>query len=107
MKKGVFVERVKELIKVNNLTQRDLANDVGVTESTMCKYLSGDRVPGGETLSNLATALKTTTDYLLGLDNENKTEMNSSELRLLLARSAKELTPEEKNELISIILDNK
>ena len=33
--------------------------------------------------------------------------MNSSELRLLLARSAKELTPEEKNELISIILDNK
>lgn len=107
MEKGVFVERVKELIKVNNLTQRDLANDIGVTESTMCKYLSGDRVPGGETLSNLATALKTTTDYLLGLDNENKTEINNSELKLLLARSAKELTPEEKNELISIILDNK
>lgn len=107
MEKSVFVERVKELIKVNNLTQRDLANDIGVTESTMCKYLSGNRVPGGETLSNLATALKTTTDYLLGLDNENKTEINSSKLRLLLARGAKDLTPEEKNELISIILDNK
>lgn len=107
MEKSVFVKRVKELIKVNNLTQRDLANDIGVTESTMCKYLSGNRVPGGETLSNLATALKTTTDYLLGLDNENKTEINSSKLRLLLARSAKDLTPEEKNELISIILDNK
>lgn len=107
MKKDIFVERVKELIKVNNLKQKDLANDIGVTESTMCKYLSGDRVPGGETLSNLATALKTTTDYLLGLDNENRTEMNSSELRLLLARSAKELTPSEKNELISIILSNK
>ena len=107
MEKSVFVKRVKELIKINNLTQRDLANDIGVTESTMCKYLSGNRVPGGETLSNLATALKTTTDYLLGLDNENKTEINSSKLRLLLARSAKDLTPEEKNELISIILDNK
>ena len=107
MKKGIFVERVKELIKINNLTQRDLANDVGVTESTMSKYLSGDRIPGGETLSNLATALKTTTDYLLGLNNENKTMINNSELRLLLARSTKELTPEEKNELISIILDNK
>lgn len=107
MEKSVFVKRVKELIKVNNLTQRDLANDIGVTESTMCKYLSGNRVPGGEALSNLATALKTTTDYLLGLDNENKTEINSSKLRLLLARSAKDLTPEEKNELISIILDNK
>ncbi|MEE0634550.1 MAG: helix-turn-helix transcriptional regulator [Bacilli bacterium] len=107
MKKSIFVERVKELIKINNLTQRDLANDVGVTESTMSKYLSGDRIPGGETLSNLATALKTTTDYLLGLNNENKTMINNSELRLLLARSTKELTPEEKNELISIILDNK
>lgn len=73
----------------------------------MSKYLSGDRIPGGETLSNLATALKTTTDYLLGLNNENKTMINNSELRLLLARSTKELTPEEKNELISIILDNK
>mgnify|MGYP004580375005 FL=1 len=107
MKKSIFVDRVKELIKINNLTQRDLANDVGVTESTMSKYLSGDRIPGGETLSNLATALKTTTDYLLGLNNENKTMINNSELRLLLARSTKELTPEEKNELISIILDNK
>lgn len=107
MKKSIFVERVKELIKINNLTQRDLANDVGVTESTMSKYLSGDRIPGGETLSNLATALKTTTDYLLGLNNENKTMINNSELRLLLARSTKELTPEEKNELISIILNNK
>lgn len=107
MKKSIFVERVKELIKINNLTQRDLANDVGVTESTMSKYLSGDRIPGGETLSNLATALKTTTDYLLGLNNENKTMINNYELRLLLARSTKELTPEEKNELISIILDNK
>ena len=107
MKKSIFVERVKELIKINNLTQRDLANDIGVTESTMSKYLSGDRIPGGETLSNLATALKTTTDYLLGLNNENKTMINNSELRLLLARSTKELTPEEKNELISIILDNK
>lgn len=96
MKKSIFVERVKELIKINNLTQRDLANDVGVTESTMSKYLSGDRIPGGETLSNLATALKTTTDYLLGLNNENKTMINNSELRLLLARSTKELTPEEK-----------
>lgn len=107
MKKGVFTERVKELIKVNNLTQRDLANDIGVTESTMCKYLAGTRVPGGETLSNLATALKTTTDYLLGLEDKKKTEMNNSDLKILLARSSKELTPSEKNELISIILDNK
>lgn len=107
MKKGVFIERVKELIKVNNLTQRDLANDIGVTESTMCKYLSGTRVPGGETLSNLATALKTTTDYLLGLENEERTKINNSDLKILLARSSKELTPLEKNELISIILDSK
>lgn len=50
-----------------------MANDVGVTRNPQSKYLSGDRIPGGETLSNLATALKTTTDYLLGLNNENKT----------------------------------
>lgn len=107
MEKTVFTQRVKKLIKLNNLTQRDLANDIGVTESTMCKYLSGTRVPGGDTLSNLATALKTTSDYLLGLENENKEEFDYSDLKRLLARSSKELTPSEKNELIGIILDNK
>lgn len=106
MENTVFVERVKELIKENNLTQRDLANDIGVTESTMCKYLAGSRVPGGDTLLNLATALKTTTDYLLGLDDSNKQELDFTDLKRLLARGPKDLTPAEKNELISIILDN-
>ena len=106
MESTLFVERVKELIKDNNLTQRDLANDIGVTESTMCKYLAGTRIPGGDTLLNLATALKTTTDYLLGLDDINKKELDYTDLKRLLARKPKDLTPLEKTELISIILEN-
>lgn len=106
MENNVFVERVKDLIKKHDLTQRDVANDIGVTESTMSKYISGSRIPGGETLSNLATALKTTTDYLLGLDNSNKQELDYSDLKRLLARNSKDLTPKEKTELISLILDD-
>ena len=37
---NLFVERIKKLIEESGITQRDLAQDIGVTESTISKYLS-------------------------------------------------------------------
>ena len=104
--KAKFVERLKELIKRENIRQKDLAEDVGITEAALSRYMKGDRIPHGETLCNLATALRTTTDYLLGReDNEifNKS-ISFNEMEGLLARSSKKYTAEQKNELLRIIL---
>lgn len=103
---GKFVERLKELIKRENIKQKDLAEDVGITEAALSRYMKGDRIPHGETLCNLATALHTTTDYLLGRDdieNFNK-EISFDEMGGLLARNSKNYTEAEKNELLRIIL---
>ena len=103
----VFVERIKRLIEESKITQRDLAQDIGVTESTISKYLNGERMPSGDTLLNLATALNTTSDYLLGRSDSDKESLDFSELKGILARNSKELTAEEKNRLIEIIIKNK
>ncbi len=103
----VFVERIKRLIEESKITQRDLAQDIGVTESTISKYLNGERMPSGDTLLNLATALNTTSDYLLGRSDNDKESLDFSELKGILARNAKELTAEEKNRLIEIIVKNR
>ena len=98
-----FTKRLNELIEESKITQRDLAQDIGVTESAISKYISGERIPNSEIISNLATALGTTSDYLLGLSN-NKSSLTYPELAGILSRNSKELTPEQKNKLIQIIV---
>ena len=104
-----FEERIKELIIRENIKQRELAEDVGITESALSRYMNGTRVPQGETLCNLAIALHTTTDYLLGKDDEEKynKEISFNEMEGLLARNSKNYSSEENLELMKIILNNK
>ena len=101
----VFVERLEKLLKDSNISQRDLAQDIGVTESAVSKYLSGDRIPSGDILLNLATAFNTTSDYMLGLyEEDEKADKSFFELKGILARNTKDLTPEQKNKLIQMIV---
>jgi transcriptional regulator with XRE-family HTH domain len=103
--KTVFVERLEKLLKETKISQKDLAQDIGVTESAISKYLSGDRTPNSDILLNLATALHTTSDYLLGLNtSDDDKQLKYSEIKGLLARNAKDLSPEQKNKLIQIIV---
>ena len=106
---GKFVERLKELIARENIKQKELAEDVGITEAALSRYMKGDRTPHGETLCNLATALRTTTDYLLGredIENFNK-ELSFNEMQGLLARNSKNYSSDQNDELMRIILKNK
>lgn len=54
------------LLNKNNMTQKELANRVGITEASMSRYIRGNRTPKGTVISNIANVLHTTTDYLLG-----------------------------------------
>ena len=59
-------ERIRALLSKQRMTQRQLAEKVGATESAVSKYLKGEREPRAEVLANIATALGTTSEYLLG-----------------------------------------
>ena len=51
-----------------NLTQRQLADLVGVSDKAVSKWENGKREPGINQLITLAKFFKCTTDYLLGLE---------------------------------------
>lgn len=61
-----FKERLYDLLKKNGLTQKKLAEMVGVTEATVSRYCREERVPNAYMLAKIAASLHTTTDYLLG-----------------------------------------
>ena len=68
--------RIEERLKAMKMSQRDLAEKLNVSEVTVSRWLSGERNPSLETMNNIASALDTTTAYLLSenaeLPQENK-----------------------------------
>ena len=45
MNENTLGGRIAELLEKNGLTQRELAEKVGVTEVSMSRYISNDRTP--------------------------------------------------------------
>ena len=68
--------RIRKLLERENLSQRELANAIGSSESTISRYIQNKRVPYGDTLTRLAKALNTTSDYLLTGKEETETTLN-------------------------------
>lgn len=98
---SIFTERLSALLEKNNMTQRELAEVIGVTTATLSRYVSGDRLPKSDTVANIATALNTTSDYLLG--NEKEGDFDFPKIQRLIARNASKMTVQEKKELINAL----
>ena len=62
--------RILPLMKKKGMTQRELANQIGVTEVSISRYISGARMPKANIVAYMADALNTTTDYILGRTEE-------------------------------------
>ena len=93
--------RLKKLLQDSGYSQKELAGMAGVTEAAMTRYLQDDRVPRADVIANLATALNTTSDYIISGKIE---EGDFSEIQRLVARNAKTMSSEEKMELIKLIM---
>ena len=72
---SIFGERVKLQLEKNNMSQRELAEKTGITEATISRYVSSERVPKATEIVKIANALNCSCDYLLGLQNELSKEI--------------------------------
>lgn len=63
----IFVKRLIELMENANMTQIELAQKIGTTNVTISRYLSGERSPRIEILTQIAKVFNVSIDYLLGL----------------------------------------
>lgn len=64
-----FGGRIKNLRKEHNMTQRQLADRIGVAKSVVSYYESGDRFPSNDVLIKLTKLFHVTSDYLLGIES--------------------------------------
>lgn len=67
-----FHEILKEARQNAGLTQAQLAERIGVAKSTYCNWEQGAREPNVLKLKAIAKALGVTTDYLVGMEENNR-----------------------------------
>lgn len=95
-----FNERLKQLRKEFEMSQKQLAQKIGVSKSSVNMYERGEREPGIETLESIADTFNVDMDYLLGKSNIKKRDS----LTLMYASSkqftsAKNIFPIEKKKI--------
>ncbi len=64
------MENLRIIREKRNLNQLKVATRVGVTQEMISSYETGRSYPSGEILIKLAKYLDTSTDYLLGLTDD-------------------------------------
>lgn len=61
---------LKQLRLSSGLTQKELAEKIGITKSVISYYELQERTPSPEILVKLASIFNVTTDYLLGIERD-------------------------------------
>jgi len=90
MHKEVHIEMVADRIKFlresNDLTQSDLARQLGITRSSVNAWEQGISVPSTQYVVELARLFNVSVDYLLGVDasaNLNIAGLNEDDVKLV------------------------
>lgn len=80
-------ERIREILRVRKMTQQQLAEKIHMTETSISRYIGGERTPSSATITRIADALGTSTDYLLRGTEKNPKE---EKLRAIIAHYGEE-----------------
>ena len=79
-------EKLKTLRIEKKLTQKQVADRIGLAISAVSSYESGTRFPSYDTLVKLSRIFHVSTDYLLGMTdtrNIDVTGLNDNEIELI------------------------
>lgn len=66
------IKNLKKLRKERGISQQELADVLGVSQQSVCKYENGQAEPDLDMIVNIADYFYTSVDYLIGhLDDQN------------------------------------
>ena len=71
-----FGSKLKELRIQNGLTQKQLADQLGVTKSVVSFYERQERTPSPEVLRKMAAVFRVSTDFLLDIDSTKRLDVS-------------------------------
>ncbi len=82
-----FSENIKKLRQQQHMTQKELAERIGISKAMISAYETEMRYPSYDVLIKLATIFNVTTDFLLGLEKQNTvdiTDLDEEEIQVVI-----------------------
>lgn len=96
-----FGQRLKQLIRENHMTQRQLAGELSMAPTTLSGYANDCREPDLPTLIRFADYFQVSVDYLIGYsDNPSRAEASHDQGAEQLLGYYEKLTPETRRLLL-------
>ena len=97
-------KRIQELRKEKELSQTELADNVGVSYAQISRYENKGAQPPAEVLSKLATVLNTSVDYIIHGDSNAKAMATLKDAKLLTYfKEVEQLPEEEKGTILKVV----
>lgn len=87
---SILGERLKQLRSKKELTQAEMAKEIGISQSTYALYETDKRQPDYDKLFSIAQYFAVTTDYLLGVSDDPR-PVNPSTNKSASARETRQL----------------
>ncbi len=75
---NMFKDKLKELRREKHITQVELAKQIGYGKSIISAWENGVSEPSETAIRNTALFFEVTTDYLLGLENEDGSKIKTT-----------------------------
>lgn len=79
----MIMNRIKSLRKAKKITQKQLGDVLGVAESTISMYESGNRQPDVDTMRKIADYFNVTIDYLIGGENISSSDKDELDKKII------------------------
>lgn len=97
-----FQENVRKLMEESGMNQKQLSGKTGISEASLCRYLSGSLQPRIDIVENIARAFGVSVSDLIG--DEMKIPQGSfDETYSVVTRNRNKLTDEQKTMIIKAL----
>lgn len=105
--KAMFCDTFISLLEEHNKTALQVAKDLSIPKSIVYEWKSGKRVPSADKLMKLSEYFGVSMAYLLGGAETLPSYDDNSEKELaLMLRAARQLSPEDHDELVETLKKN-
>lgn len=102
-----FANKVKELMKRDGVSQKELARLSNISESSISRYISGSFEPRMDILINIAKVFNVSVAYLIGENTAVSENDAYDETLCVVTRNKSKLDDQQKAELIKILFGGK
>ena len=94
-----------QLLRERGMTQKDLADITGLTQSAVSHYIKGDRMPRGDSLFRIAEALHISVDELITMFTGYSVDTELIGLKNRLSMISDKINLDQKMELIRCLFE--